>query len=712
MSPLEALRPLLGALILLSLYGGMIAVLALRRGLRGPAGAALALCLASGLAWSWGQGGTGLRESWPLVPWARIATYALATHGVTLWLFTRAFLQRPLWDPLREGPGVVAVAVLVAVGEGWVVLPAGGPGLASGLGAGAGIFGAYALLGVIAFLLAYVRRSSPLHRNRIVYGLAGAGLWIVGVGLSLTPAGWGWAGAVVHAGGGLLLTYTVLQSQLPHVVTALRRGASYLLATILPAAVTVALGAGVLLLLGRLSLLHLRWTTEAFWGLIVVGAVTASLYHPLNALIGRGADRLLFGRRYETQRVVRAYGRSIEGLIALEDLARVALTTVDDTLGVPRSAMLVVEEQHERGWWLRVIPDVDDREDRPPVLLPAGTPMADWLVEQGNPLSQYALDVDRRFADLDPADRDAWRRLGMELFLPIQYRGALVGLLALGVRRSGQPYTPRAVALLETMANQTGAALENARLFDQARRRADQLALLNEIGRMITASLDLEVVVDSMVERLAGVFPRGRGFIFLLNENEEQLVLRGSFGREPAEAPLTLPLGRGFVGRVAAEGRPALVPDLEAGLPDALAAEGPLVRGAQSALCAPITRREGPLGAILIGVPRRAGAGALELDWLDTVAAFAAVALENARQVAAREARLRRQVETLRIQIDELKRTRQVEQITETEAFQELRAQARRLRRQRERTERPGVFEHIQQQLDQPLDPQDDLEEP
>lgn len=53
---------------------------------------------------------------------------------------------------------------------------------------------------------------------------------------------------------------------------------------------------------------------------------------------------------------------------------------------------------------------------------------------------------------------------------------------------------------------------------------------------------------------------------------------------------------------------------------------------------------------------------------------------QMAREVIRREEDLRRQVESLRIQIDEAKRARQVAEITETEYFQELRKRAREMR--------------------------------
>jgi two-component system cell cycle response regulator len=79
--------------------------------------------------------------------------------------------------------------------------------------------------------------------------------------------------------------------------------------------------------------------------------------------------------------------------------------------------------------------------------------------------------------------------------------------------------------------------------------------------------------------------------------------------------------------------------------------------------------------------------GVFECDSLDSVAArddalgrLARVFQTMARQVYAREQSLRQQVQELQIEIDEVKKARQVAEITETEYFRDLCAKAQRLR--------------------------------
>jgi two-component system cell cycle response regulator len=79
--------------------------------------------------------------------------------------------------------------------------------------------------------------------------------------------------------------------------------------------------------------------------------------------------------------------------------------------------------------------------------------------------------------------------------------------------------------------------------------------------------------------------------------------------------------------------------------------------------------------------------GTFECDSLDPVAGrddalgqLARVFQNMARQVYAREQSLRQQVQDLRVEIDEVKKARQVAEITETEYFRDLCAKAQRLR--------------------------------
>jgi energy-coupling factor transport system substrate-specific component len=69
-----------------------------------------------------------------------------------------------------------------------------------------------------------------------------------------------------------------------------------------------------------------------------------------------------------------------------------------------------------------------------------------------------------------------------------------------------------------------------------------------------------------------------------------------------------------------------------------------------------------------------------QMEGADEIGRLGQVFGRMAQEVIVREERLRRQVEQLRIEIDESKKTKQVEEITETDYFQTLRLKAREFR--------------------------------
>jgi diguanylate cyclase (GGDEF)-like protein len=58
--------------------------------------------------------------------------------------------------------------------------------------------------------------------------------------------------------------------------------------------------------------------------------------------------------------------------------------------------------------------------------------------------------------------------VGVELVIPMFYKGALKGSLVLGKKGDGQPYNRRDIEILESLAGQAAIAMENARLYEEA----------------------------------------------------------------------------------------------------------------------------------------------------------------------------------------------------------------------------------------------------
>ena len=703
-------------LILLLSHALLAIIVIARRGLREREPRVFVIYLACAAVWLLASSQNGLVGIWPAIPWQRVAVYALIGTGVLFWDLARAFLRtRSLvggWVPA----GVAVIGLALSDGGLFVVPPVQLPGgtrtlsgeeLVSLLGAAVAVL--YAAAAIVTALVEYVRRPSPLHRNRILYW------WLSTVALVAGPAlvfsrsePLDMPGVGLHWLGGALLGYTIVQPQLLNIGTGVRRATGYVLATLLPTGLALGASLGVVYIGSLTPGSPLQVTQNLLLAGAIAGGFVFLFYRPLSRLTHRAANRLLFGRSYEGQAVVREYGQAVTQTLSLDEMAATAMETIDRALGIRHGALLVVRESSSSEWWLQVVGAPEVALEQKNLVLSVGTPLADWLVKRGDPLHQYTLDVDPRFAALDDEEREAWKRLSMEVFFPIRKADSFVGLLALGLRRSRRPYSTAELNLLETLADQTAVALENASLFDHAQRRAEQLALLNEIGQVITSSLDLEPAVDLITDRTGSAFPGATGFIFLADDPEGDLVLESTFGEDaPKAGTLRVRRGQGLVGWVVAQGRAIVLHDPSRDSRYSAKIEGKLAPGAKSALCVPIVTQQEVVGAILLASPSRTALGPAELNLLDSIATFASIAIDNARQVVAREASLRKQVAALRIEINDMKRTEQVAEITDTDYFRQLQSQAHKLREEHAQDmDQEGVFGRIQEALEERTEPE------
>jgi PAS domain S-box-containing protein len=107
--------------------------------------------------------------------------------------------------------------------------------------------------------------------------------------------------------------------------------------------------------------------------------------------------------------------------------------------------------------------------------------------------------------DSDPTEVALLQSLETQtlLMLPLAYRDHVIGLAELDSERDRQ-FTPDEIRLCQLLADQAAVAIEHARLYQESRRREEELSTLLTSGMAITASLELEDILTAVAE--AAVF--------------------------------------------------------------------------------------------------------------------------------------------------------------------------------------------------------------
>jgi GAF domain-containing protein len=89
-----------------------------------------------------------------------------------------------------------------------------------------------------------------------------------------------------------------------------------------------------------------------------------------------------------------------------------------------------------------------------------------------------------------------------ELKLRVQARGNVIGTISAHKPDQAGTWTPEEIALLETLTEQLGTALESARLYQDTQRRATREKLIGEVTARMRETLDVEAVLKTAVNEM------------------------------------------------------------------------------------------------------------------------------------------------------------------------------------------------------------------
>jgi signal transduction histidine kinase len=235
------------------------------------------------------------------------------------------------------------------------------------------------------------------------------------------------------------------------------------------------------------------------------------------------------------------------------------------------------------------------------------------------------------------------------LAVPLLREGEAIGALYLLRQGDPEPFPAAEVALVETFADQAVIAIENARLFDEVQARTREVEQRNiqltetlehqratsEILELISrAPVQLQLVLDGIIERAATLCAATTTFIYFV-EGERLRVgaARGSIaGRIDQTFPLDLTTQAGVA---ILERRTTYhagrVEEIERVYPSA----GTFMRqqglSERTGVAVPLVHGNTVIGALAATRPDRRGYSPAQIALVETFAAQAVIAIENAR---------------------------------------------------------------------------------
>ncbi len=336
--------------------------------------------------------------------------------------------------------------------------------------------------------------------------------------------------------------------------------------------------------------------------------------------------------------------RVAQGINAVPDMeALLELVAAQTQRLLPASWLQIVlwdpqRERYVRALMLRGEERVRDLEQRP---LDEEEGLSWWVIREQRAQRTEHYEQACRLQGLQPEEQGLSAWMGA----PLMAEEGLVGVLAVGHHSWEVRYSDEHQNLLQTMADLAVGALVKTRLIRQSEQRARQLALLNEMGRSITGTLDQEALQARLLESACKLVDARAARLWLLDPGTEVWTLAAhqawptddtEEGQPPAWVTLAAERQQFFCW-----------PPQQADMAEVLGSSSPVFPG-KAAMVVPLLAQERVVGVLELADKGEGGRFTLEEgQLLLALTRQAAVAIENARLYAQTDRALAARVEEL-----------------------------------------------------------------
>lgn len=320
------------------------------------------------------------------------------------------------------------------------------------------------------------------------------------------------------------------------------------------------------------------------------------------------------------------------GNLSLETLLERIVDLAREQAGARYGALGVVDEHGDLEQFITVgmSPEETRKISHPPV----GRGLLGIMRQERRTVRLPEISADPRSVGFPPGHPEMHSFLGV----PVISGDRLLGQIYLTEKIDFPEFTAQDELVIQTLAAYAAVAITNARLYEtllnrdqELCQRNEDLKLLNDVAAALTSSLDVDEILDKTLTLVMNYLDVEAGEIYLREDNEQELRMalhRGDFDEAFSHMD-RFRVGQGFVGMVAATGKPLVSYKLR----EEMRYLRPAVvdAGFRSIACIPLLAGARVIGVMAAATRRDRHLDERELNLLTAIGTWAGITIENAR---------------------------------------------------------------------------------
>jgi putative nucleotidyltransferase with HDIG domain len=204
---------------------------------------------------------------------------------------------------------------------------------------------------------------------------------------------------------------------------------------------------------------------------IVFVFIAASLFQPVLTRLQHTVDRWFFRERYDHIQALRRFTQETKGDLDLEQLSSSLVTAVAN--GMQSQGVYLLLPSPSTGDYATYRYSGQKSHGR--LHFPASSPLVATMKQQSDVIDNNDLDIIPSLISLTSYDRQTLETNNIELLLPLENNGHLAGMLLLGNKISGEPYSHEERRLLQAVSADAAINIDNANLYENMKRKHSEL---------------------------------------------------------------------------------------------------------------------------------------------------------------------------------------------------------------------------------------------